>query len=190
MSYALFFCQVKDLMKIHNRGKFHQYSICGCQVKKIQILGSNSASMIWLFEEVFGPLLPQLWSNFAQILTRVNTIGSKNIVWKYFVWIWVFMEKGTDPKFALLVRLWPRMSYWRWPKSKKMYGKTLAIGLSKSRLCQNQGSISSLLSGKIWLLFTLFGLFLVGNRAESQVRGSESKFEMSCFTHTILVNLI
>ena len=60
MSYALFFCQVKDLMKIHNRGKFHQYSICGCQVKKIQILGSNSASMIWLFEEVFGPLLPQL----------------------------------------------------------------------------------------------------------------------------------
>ena len=29
-----------------------------------------------------------------------------------------------------------------------MYGKTSAIGLSKSRLCQNQGSISSLLSGK------------------------------------------
>ena len=25
------FCQVKGLMKIHNRGKFHLYSICGCQ---------------------------------------------------------------------------------------------------------------------------------------------------------------
>ena len=26
------FEQVKDLIEIHNPGKFHQYSICGCQV--------------------------------------------------------------------------------------------------------------------------------------------------------------
>ena len=24
---------MKDLMKTHSRGKFHEYSICGCQVK-------------------------------------------------------------------------------------------------------------------------------------------------------------
>ena len=53
------------------------------------------------------------------------------------------------------------------------------------QICQNQGSISSLLSGKIRLLNALFGLFLAGNRAGSQVKGSESKFDISYFTHTI-----
>ena len=38
---------------------------------------------------------------------------------------------------------------------------------------------------KIPLLFALFGLFLAGSRTGSQVRGSESKFDISCFTHTI-----
>ena len=33
MSQASIFCHIKGLMKIHNRGKFDQYSICGCQVK-------------------------------------------------------------------------------------------------------------------------------------------------------------
>ena len=42
-SYALrvapqFLRQIKGLMKIHNRGKFHLYSICGSQVIKFQIV--------------------------------------------------------------------------------------------------------------------------------------------------------
>ena len=32
MSDTPVFCQMKDLMRIHNRGKFHVYSICGCKV--------------------------------------------------------------------------------------------------------------------------------------------------------------
>ena len=50
------------------------------------------------------------------------------------------MEKGTDPKFALLVRLWRRMSYWRWPKSKKNVRKNFSHwaiqikAMSESRL--------------------------------------------------------
>ena len=29
-------CQIKDLIKIYICGKFHQYSICGCEIKKCQ----------------------------------------------------------------------------------------------------------------------------------------------------------
>ena len=32
MGEAPIFGQMKGLMEIHNSGKFHQYSICGCQV--------------------------------------------------------------------------------------------------------------------------------------------------------------
>ena len=32
VSYAPIFGQIKGIIKIHNRGKFHQYSICGYEV--------------------------------------------------------------------------------------------------------------------------------------------------------------
>ena len=31
-----FLHQMRDVMKIHIRGKFHQYDICGCQVTNFQ----------------------------------------------------------------------------------------------------------------------------------------------------------
>ena len=34
---ALTFCQMKGIIKIHNHGKFHFYSICGCQVIKFSM---------------------------------------------------------------------------------------------------------------------------------------------------------
>ena len=36
MGYAPRFCQMEDLIKIYVCGKFHQYSICGCEVKNFQ----------------------------------------------------------------------------------------------------------------------------------------------------------
>ena len=39
--YAPIFCQIKGLMKVHNRGKFHQYSICGCQVMNFQMFSQQ-----------------------------------------------------------------------------------------------------------------------------------------------------
>ena len=36
MSYASIFSQIKDLIEIHNRDKFHQYSICGFQVMYLE----------------------------------------------------------------------------------------------------------------------------------------------------------
>ena len=66
-------------MKIHNR-EFHQYSICGCQVKIFKVLHTYAASMKWPFMDFFGPLLPQIWPDFAEIFTRDSVLGDKNSV--------------------------------------------------------------------------------------------------------------
>ena len=64
---------MKDLMKIkiQNRGKFHQYEICGCQVINFQsVLYPFSIHEMALFGAIFGPLLPQIWSDYAEVITR------------------------------------------------------------------------------------------------------------------------
>ena len=43
------FFQIVGHMKIHNRGKFHEYSISGCQVIDFQFFCTDSASMKWPF---------------------------------------------------------------------------------------------------------------------------------------------
>ena len=50
IGHAPIFCQMKGLMKIHNRGKFNQGSICGSQVLKLVIFKcfrGNPAAMKW-----------------------------------------------------------------------------------------------------------------------------------------------
>ena len=49
----------------------------------------------------------------------------------------------------------------------------------------NEVFISSCLSGKMRLLFAIFGIFLLENRARSQVKAVESKFDKYNFIHTI-----
>ena len=70
MSYAPRFCQMKDLIKIYICGKFHQYSICGCEVKNFQ----SFSYWFSIYEMVpswgFWALLPQILFNLAEILTR------------------------------------------------------------------------------------------------------------------------
>ena len=58
-----------------------------------------------------------------------------------------------------------------------------AIGLSKYVKIKALSPLS--FPGKIRLLFALFGLFFARKRARPQVGGSESKCDISYFTHTI-----
>ena len=45
-----------NLMKIHNRSKFHEYRICGCQVKNFQSFESRfSIHEMAHFKRFFGP---------------------------------------------------------------------------------------------------------------------------------------
>ena len=64
-----------------------------------------------------------------------------------------------------------------------LFQKTSAIGLSQYVKIKVLSPLS--LPEKIRLLFVLFGLFLAGNRARSLFKESESKFDISYFTHTI-----
>ena len=132
------------------------------------------------FWEVFGPLLSQIWSNIAEILTTANK-NTENFLKDSSIY-----GKDTDPKLALLVELWLLFSSWRWPKLKKnkqQCGKTSAIELSKYVKMKSLSPLPFL--GKIPSLFAIFGIFLSGNRAGSQVKGVELKFDNYYFIHKI-----
>ena len=64
------FCQIKDLIKIHIRGNFYKYSICGCEVQRLSYLFSiHEIAPFWSGEE-FRPLCPQIMFDPSKILTR------------------------------------------------------------------------------------------------------------------------
>ena len=72
---------MKDFVKLQNRGKFHQYSIYGCQVKNYQsFVYQISIHAGPIFAGVFGALLLQIWSVFAQICSRASILADKNSV--------------------------------------------------------------------------------------------------------------
>ena len=135
------------------------------------------------FLEVFRTWLSQIWPNVAEILTRVSTLANTNIVWKTFEGF-KFLQKRDGPKVWTFGPTLTSVSPWRWPKSKTIScreEKLQPLGcpsMSKSRLYIS-------FPGKIRLLFALFGQFLAGNRTGSQVKGTESKFDITFFTHTI-----
>ena len=53
-------CQMKDLIKIYICGKFHQYSICGCEIKNVKVFCTDSVSMEMApFYDFFGPYSPK-----------------------------------------------------------------------------------------------------------------------------------
>ena len=91
-------------MKVHNRGKFHQYSICGCSVKKKKFCVPSQDPRISPFWRLLA-LTPPIWSNIAEILTRRSTLTIKNTVLKMSGGDSSIYGKGTDPKLALLVQL-------------------------------------------------------------------------------------
>ena len=72
-------------------------------------------------------------------------------------------------------------------KNKQYFGKTSATELSKYVKMKFLSALP--FSGKMRLLFAIFGIFLTGNRAGSQVKGLESKFDKYFFMYTILVQL-
>ena len=120
----------------------------------------HSYNMV-LFRRFLGPYSPQIWSNIVEIITIDSILANKNIVWKFFWRIRVFRKRDASKVSTFGPTLMPRFplknfSYW-------------AI-----QICQNQCFISSSLSGEnaitTWAIFP-------GNRAESQVKGLELKFE-------------
>ena len=67
------FCQIKDLIKICICGKFHHYSISGCESKNFQsfLYWFRNGSLLGAF---FWPLFFKILFDQAQILTRSSPI--------------------------------------------------------------------------------------------------------------------
>ena len=61
--------------------------------------------------------------------------------------------KGTKPKLAHLVQLWPLFSSWRWPKSKKISSRAEKPHPFSSPNMSNEVFMSSPLSGKNAITF-------------------------------------
>ena len=108
MSYTPRFFQVKDIIKIYICGKFHQYSICGCGVKKFQIFRNNSAFLFgfwglmkpfWSFLDSYSPkycsILLKFWPEVAS--NKRNTVFEKSFK------ILDFGSNETHAKFTVLV---------------------------------------------------------------------------------------
>ena len=86
MSYSQFFCQMKGLIKIHNRGKFHQYSICGYEVTNFQMVsqlqkvGFQTGSG-WFFAHNS----PQMRPNFLEIWTSNVVQGNTSHMLRFLI---------------------------------------------------------------------------------------------------------
>ena len=103
-----------------------------------------------------------MWSNIAEILTRVSTLASNNIVWKKIEESWfirVFLKKKANPKFGLFVQFnhpFPPEDG-RNGENYKQYGgggaggRTSASGLSK--YVKIKALSPFIFSGKARLLF-------------------------------------
>ena len=63
VNYTPRFCQMKELMKIYIYGKYHQYSICGFEIKNFQsFLCWFSIHKMALFGGFFGFYIPKYCS--------------------------------------------------------------------------------------------------------------------------------
>ena len=118
-----FLCKMKVLKKMHNRGKFHLYSICGCEVIKFRMcswwwsvydlahfwkfFGANSLKYSSILLK-FGPELvfQEIKTLFEKFFENSNFYGDRTYS------IFTF--------FSLFVELWPRFSPWTRRKSKKV----------------------------------------------------------------------
>ena len=165
-------------MKIHNRGTFHLYSICGGQVISFQMFSWwCSIHEIVLFGSFLGPNSPkccQILPKFLPELVFKETQTTLKEFWKNPN----FYKKRRYPKFACLVQLWSPFSSWKWPKSRKINKFRKKFSHQTIQICKRQYRISSPLQMKDRITFWTFW-------AWAKVRGSKSKCNLACAGPTI-----
>ena len=66
MSYAPIFGQIKGLIEIHKRVKFHQYSMCRCEVIYLQRRSERKKLDFWLLLGGFSRITPPNEVGFVQ----------------------------------------------------------------------------------------------------------------------------
>ena len=119
---APIFGQMKGLMEIHNSGKFHWYSICGCQVIYFQSLSyQQKVGFLAAFWVGFGRLQAQIKSSLYKTFTSDEVQGKVSHVLWALIYYWKFQEM--DPKNPIFWAFFrdflttPSHSLWVTPKS-------------------------------------------------------------------------
>ena len=120
LSYAPIFCQIKGLMMIHNRGKFHQYSISGSQAINFQMF-------LWrcsIHEMApFGGFLGLFSPTYSSILLKISPEAvycKTKIVCEQSFKIKCLSPNGVYPEFTILVCFWAQFI----PRKQKILPKT------------------------------------------------------------------
>ena len=110
MSQATKSCQMKDLIKIYICGKFHQYSICGCEGKSFQNFSYwfsiHKMAPFFEFWALTPPNIVRSCWNFEQ---RKFSNKTKTVFEKSFK-ILNFGPNGTHLKFTVLVHFGAQFS--------------------------------------------------------------------------------
>ena len=80
MCYVPRFWQMKDLIKIYVWGKFHQYSFCGCEVKKFFVLIQHSwnGPFLGFWESLLPKFCSILLKFWQKVVSNKATQCSKN----------------------------------------------------------------------------------------------------------------
>ena len=124
-SYALlvtpqFLLGIKGLMEMYNCGKFHLYSICGCQALKFEMfLWRWRIHEMAHFGRFWGPSFPKYGPILLKFLPEVLLKETKSVLEESLKNL-NFDRNGRYPKFGRLIQLWSQFTPWRWPKSRKI----------------------------------------------------------------------
>ena len=124
-SYALlvtpqFLLGIKGLMEMYNCGKFHLYSICGCQAIKFEMfLWQWRIHEMAHFGRFWGPSFPKYGPILLKFLPEVLLKETKSVLEESLKNL-NFDRNGRCPKFGRLIQLWSQFTPWRWPKSRKI----------------------------------------------------------------------
>ena len=152
---------------MHNRDKFHRYSICGWKVKKFKMFSGQCSiqemAHCWAF---LGPNSPKYGPIFLKFAPQLVLMGSKTLFEDFFE-NENFYRNRTYPKFVFFFSFCPTLRPFFSKKEAEIektkcvfsvfLGQNYAIGLSKNRKIKALSCPN--FSEKIRLLFVLFWSF-------------------------------
>ena len=140
MVHALTFCQMKVLIAIQNRGKFHLYIICGSKFINFQMFSWRCSSYkMGPFWEFLGLFSPKYRSNLLKFGSKVVYHNTKAVCERCFK-ITCLSGNGTYPKFSVLVHFWAQFTLRKMkilPKI-KILPETASLGLSDDTSLKSQ----------------------------------------------------
>ena len=121
-------------MKIHNRSKFHLYSICGFQVVNAQMVSWQSSShKMAQFEGFLGPFSPKYCRNLLKFWPEVIH-HKKTTVYEQSCKIMSLRGNGAYPKFTVLVQFWVQFTLGKFKTMPKtnIFPETASLELSNN----------------------------------------------------------